>query len=79
MKPITDHTLSEPVVITTETGQAYRAELEEGFVTVSYEKNERWLRAGEGAWDGCIVDCDADLGKDAYDLLNEAIAGALAG
>jgi hypothetical protein len=79
MSHLSEITLDEPVVITTDSGQTYRAEVEEGLITISYEDNERWLRAGAGAWDGfSIVDCDADLGEDGYELLNEAISAALA-
>ena len=73
-------TLDDPVDIITESGQTYRAEVEEGVVTVSYEDNERWRHAGEGAWDGsAIVDFNDDLGEDGYDHLNEAIKAARAG
>ena len=79
MTPITEISLDEPVVITTDSGQTYRAQAEEGVITISYEDGERWRRAGTGAWDGSsIVDCDADLDDDDFELLNEAIAGALA-
>ncbi len=78
MSSHTDISLDEPVLITTATGQTYRAAVEEGVVDISYQDHERWLRAGEGTWDGAgIVDCDADLGEDGYELLNAAISHAL--
>lgn len=71
--------LDEPVVITTDSGQTYRASLEEGVVLISYEDHERWLWAGEGRWEGDVIaHCNADLGEDGYDLLNAAISAALA-
>jgi len=74
-----DVTLDEPVVVTTEEGQRYRATLEEGVVTIQYEDNERWRRDGEGTWDGsAIVDCNSDLGEGGFELLNAAILRALA-
>jgi hypothetical protein len=70
--------LDEAVTITTDSGQTYRATLEEGVVSISYEDNERWLWAGEGTWDGTgIAHCNADLGEDGYELLNAAISDAL--
>jgi len=75
----TDVTLDEPVVISTENGQRYRALLEEGVISIQYEDNERWRRDGEGTWDGStIVDCNSDLGDEGYELLNAAILQALA-
>ena len=74
----TDISLDEPVFVTTDTGEKYRATVEEGIVIISYEDNERWRWSGEGTWDGSgIADCNADLGDDGYDLLNEAISNAL--
>lgn len=71
--------LEEPVIITTSTGQRYRAVVEEGVVAISYEDNERWRRDGEGTWDGSeIIDCNSDLGEDGFDLLNTAILEAVA-
>ena len=79
MSHSTDFTLDEPVVITTGTGQTYRATVEEGMIRIEYEDNERWRREGEGTWDGSgIIDCNSDLGEDGYDLLNAAISEALA-
>jgi hypothetical protein len=78
MSNSTDISLDDPVVITTATGQNYRATLQEGVVKIEYEDNERWRREGESTWDGSrIVECNSDLGEDGYELLNAAILEAL--
>lgn len=47
---------------------------DDGKVTISYCDGGQWIWAGDGKWDGEIIDCAADLGDEAYRLLDAALA-----
>lgn len=62
--------------ITTTDNNTYRASLdpETKCVRISYRQGSDWIWAGDGKWDGGIADCAADLGDEAYEMLDEALA-----
>lgn len=67
------------VKITTSDDITYRATVStDGKVSIDQQQPGMWLWAGDGKWDGSITDSAADLGDEAYEMLDEAIEEALA-
>lgn len=64
------------VQITTSEDVTYRATLSpDGAVSIDRQEPGMWLWAGDGKWDGAsIADCSADLGDEAYEMLDEALS-----
>jgi len=63
------------VTITTSSDITYRASIDETkAVSIDRQQNGEWIWAGDGRWDnGTIADCTADLGDEAYGLLDDAL------
>ena len=66
------------VQITTEAGDTYKADLFGDRIEIYRVKPGINIWSGQGRWTGArIVDVAADIGDEAYDLLDEALAEAV--
>ena len=69
------NTKMKTATITTADGKTYRATiLDDERVTIDYRDGCEWIWAGDGKWDDGITDCAADLGDEAYEMLDEALS-----
>lgn len=68
------------VTITTSDDITYTADLDTdtNTVRICYLDQGQRIWAGDGKWDNGITDCTADLGDEAYALLDDAIQDAMA-